>query len=493
MVRELLEKILSNENVRQNLSFLRQEIKEAEEKYALQYLLTGKEESLVALLDSEDAKTRKNVALLMGELGNQSYLKPLIKAYQEETQLFVRSSYLVAIGQLDYRNYVAEFKTQLDALNELEITPENKKHIAEEKKILQELILTIEGVKKHTFRGLKSEEQIVLLTNRNYTKTVLNQLEGTDAKTFNAGVIVKTDDLERVLKLRTYEELLFRIGGLGTCPMDVEFIAKSIKKSKLLSFLKDSHKGTTPFYFRIEIKSKMDLSKRSAFAKKLAHEIEQQSEGQLINSTSHYEIELRFVESKDGNLNALLKLYTIADTRFDYRIESLPTSIKPVNAALVVELCKPYMKEGAQVIDPFCGTGTMLIERHKAVKANTTYGIDYFGEAIEKAKVNTEAAHQIIHYIQRDFFDFTHEYFFDEIITNMPWAIGRVTEREIKELYGNFFKKAKLHLKEDGIVILYSHNKNLVESMSKEKGYHILEKYEINSKEGTYVYILGLK
>ncbi len=493
MVREILEELLANQNIRQNLSKLRQCIKEESERHALMYLLSGKEQHLIALLKEMDAKTRKNTALLMGDLGQQVYLEPLVEAYKAENQLFVRSCYLTAIGQLDYRSYIEEFKKQLNLLNEIEITEENKKHIAAEKKELQELILTIEGINRHQFTGLKGLEQLVLLTNRNHVDTVLKQLEGMQAKAFNAGVVVKTDDLKPLLGIRTYEELLFMIQGLGPTPGDASDIARSMAKSKLISFLNRTHKGSGPFYFRIEIKSKMELSKRSSFAKKLAAEIEQESQGQLINSTSHYEIELRLIENKEGNFNVLLKLYTISDERFDYRIETLSTSIKPVNAALLVELSKPYMKEAAQVLDPFCGTGTMLIERHKAVPANTTYGIDYFGEAIEKAKVNTEAARQIIHYIQRDFFDFTHEYLFDEIITQMPWAMGKVTEREIKELYQHFFEKAKTHLKDDGIVILYSHNKKFVEGMSKAAGYRIIKRFEINAKEGTYGYVLAIQ
>ena len=491
MVKELLDAILANENVRQNLSSLRQIIRDGQKRHALLYQLTGHEEQIIAFLGHEDAKTRKNAALLMGELGQTIYLEPLIEAYKKETTLFVRSSYLTAIAQLDYRKYMKEFKEQLKLLDETPLTEDNRKHIAAEKKALQEMILTMEAPSSHNFTGLKREEQMVLLTNRNHIDTVISQLEGIPAKGFNAGVIVKTQDIEQILALRTYEELLFMLPGMGPSVMDVKEAAKTIVTPTLQRFLTETHKGKVPFYFRIEVKSKMDLSKRSTFAKRLAQEIESLSGGWLRNSTSHYEIEIRLIENKEGKCNILLKLYTIPDRRFAYRIETLPTSIKPVNAALAVELAKPYMKEEAQVLDPFCGVGTMLIERYKAVKANTTYGIDYFGEAIEKAKCNTEAAHQIIHYIQRDFFDFTHEYLFDEIITQLPWAIGRTTETEIRELYVHFFKKAKLHLTEEGVLILYTHNKELVESIGKREGYVIIKKFEINAKEGTYVYVLG--
>ena len=37
------------------------------------------------------------------------------------------------------------------------------------------------------------------------------------------------------------------------------------------------------------------------------------------------------------------------------------------------------LKENAQILDPFCGVGTMLIERDIRVPAREKYGIDIFG------------------------------------------------------------------------------------------------------------------
>jgi tRNA G10 N-methylase Trm11 len=51
----------------------------------------------------------------------------------------------------------------------------------------------------------------------------------------------------------------------------------------------------------------------------------------------------------------MIKLYTVEDHRFDYRKEVTPTSIKPVNAALLVSLASEFMVDDAKVLDPFCG------------------------------------------------------------------------------------------------------------------------------------------
>jgi len=254
--------------------------------------------------------------------------------------------------------------------------------------------------------------------------------------------------------------------------------------------LAESHRGGTPYYFRVEMKSKRALDERSDFVKKLSGHIEKLSDRQLINTTEKYEFEIRLIENKEGNLNLMVKLYTLRNDRFSYRKEVIPTSIKPVNAALTVALAKEYMKEDAQVLDPFCGVGTMLIERHKSVRANTTYGLDIQEEAILKARHNTETAGQIIHYINRDFFRFQHEYLFDEIITNMPFRIGRVTEEEVYDIYQQFFGTAGRHLKKNALIVLYSHDREYVRGMAPQNGYQIMKEYEISKREGSYVMLL---
>ncbi|MEG1294330.1 MAG: methyltransferase [Clostridium sp.] len=495
MIKETWKQIAENHDIRQNLSKLRQELKERGGLEALLHDCTGIEEVLFPLLKSEDAKTRKNTALLLGDIGKQAYLEPIYGAYESEQQMFVKSSYLTAISNFDYRDYVPEFKSRLEQLSNVEMTPENQKHITEEIRELSSLIIEIEGVKMHRFRGEDETYDIVLLTNRNFPEITIKELRelepGAKVKAFGAGVIGSVENLNWLDEIRTYQELLFTVKGMQTCPMDAEKAAEIIVNSQLLTFMNKGHEGTPPYYFRIEFKSKMELDKKSAFTKKLSSQIEKRSNRTLINTTSNYEFEIRLIENKEGECNILVKLCTLKDERFSYRKEVTPTSIKAVNAALTVALAKEYMKEEAQVLDPFCGVGTMLIERHKAVKANTMYGIDLQEDAILKARKNTEAARQIIHYINRDFFDFKHEYLFDEIITNMPFKIGRTTEDEIYELYVRFFGKAKEFLNKDGMMILYSHDEEYVRQMAPVNGFRIIKTYEISLKEGTYVFVLS--
>ena len=144
----------------------------------------------------------------------------------------------------------------------------------------------------------------------------------------------------------------------------------------------------------------------------------------------------------------------------------------------------------AQILDPFCGVGTMLIERQKVVKGNTSYGIDHSPEAIEKAIYNTNLADQIVHYINKDCFTFTHDYPFDEIFTEMPYATGQKTEAEIREVYEKFFPFAKRVLGPEGTIIMYTRNREYIKQFAVKSNFRILKEIKITQRPESYLMIL---
>ncbi len=516
MVKDIISSLLNDSykgiDARQNLSRIRELIKIDENKEALLLVIYGEEENLLKLFESDDAKTRKNAALLIADIGtdvtagigeqSNNVRKTLMEAlktqYEKEEQQFVKEFYLKAIQSFDYREYVPWLKNELKAYENTKADDSNAKHINACIKQLTGMILGIEGLKKHVFTGGNVLSDVFLLANRKnldcLSRAVIDDavIDAKDITVMSAGVRVNTNKVEYLIPIRIYNEMLFAMDKLKVCSSNYAEAAEQIVRSGLYDFLEKRHfPNKKPYYFRIELKSShMELDEKAAFTKKLATSIEQLSGRRLINNTSNYEFEIRLIENKNKKFNCLIKFYTIIDDRFSYRTEVVAASIKPVNAALLVSLAKEYMIKDAQVLDPFCGVGTMLIERHKQVAANTSYGIDIYGEAIEKAKINTENAHQIIHYINKDFFDFEHEYKFDEIFTNMPFKSASKPESEIEEIYRRFFDKAGELLSSTGLIIMYTHNRDFVEKYSKLSRFKIIKKYIINEKEGTDLYII---
>ena len=513
MVQKIWNKILEKDEVRQNLSKLRELVKDNKNREVCKKLTFENELVLEQLLESEDAKTRKNAALLIGDLQLSNLQMALWRAYEKEETLFVRSSYLVAMQKLDMTVFLKPMKARVNELSRIEVEETNKKHVREEMQELRKMILLIEGIKKHKFNGWQKMSEIILLANRRHLDTVLMEIKQLpnvitfDAKMMNAGVRLKTAALDELMEIRTWQEMLFLVAGMKTCDKDPVKAAETVASSKLVEFLEERHKGEAPFYFRVEVKmqtasagmrkpvdkkeeEKQALEAKLKFIKKFVSTLEEKSKGKLINTTSDYEFEIRLVENKDGRFNVMVKLYTMEDHRFDYRKEVVAASIRPVNAALLVQLAKEYMIEDARVLDPFCGVGTMLIERQKKIPADTSYGLDIFEEAIEKARRNTEVAGQVIHYVNRDCFTFTHEYLFDEIFTNMPFVQGRKTGLEIYEIYERFFETARKLVRTGGVIALYTHDRAYVDKLSLKTGFDILKKCQINVKEDTWLYVM---
>lgn len=486
MIKKMFFDAINGIDRKENLSKLRECLGTPESIDEVLSLAGDNVVSLASILSDSDPKVRKNAARFMGELDMDEFVEYLVKGYEAEEQMYVRSSYLKALSGYDLSDYLDLFKAQVERLRSIELDDGNRKHIGEELKTLNQIIVKYDGVRHHGFTGFSTKEKIevIMLTNRPNRECVLEQvmaagLDEEDLIPFKGGIRFKTRRLKDFLDIRTFSELLFVVPGLSPLEPAPEKAAAALAESDLVKLLFALHSGDWPFYFRLEVKSSMEPDKLGKFVKRMAVELENRTMGMLINSASNYEVEIRLIQGKDGNFNTLLKLYTLKDRRFNYFKNHIPASIKPVNAALMVELAAPYMAADAQVLDPFCGVGTMLIERQKKVKANTSYGIDFNGDAIEKAKENTELAGQIIHYVNRDFFSFSHEYLFDEIFTDMPFALGKQSRADIEDVYTRFFGKAGKVLKESGRVIMYSRNCALALVCARRAGYKLLAEFTL--------------
>lgn len=484
---------MKKENVRENLSILRRMIKEEPQRERLRKLVEAEEGMWTAFLKAEDAKTRKNAALLLGDLNDRKAIKPLWDAYRSEETLFVKSAYLTALFGMDVTELLPDLRDRLEALTAQTPREEERKHIEEEIRALRKLLIRQEGIVRHTFAWSGREQELLLVTNRMHRETVRKSLSGTKTKPHPLGVLVKTDDVEGLFDVRTFRELLFVIHAAEALPKEENEAARLLMESDLLSILQTNHAGGGAFYFRVECKSAMNLEQRSAYTKKLSAQLERLSGGMLINSTADYEIELRLAEDGEGRFFPFLKCATLTDPRFSYRKHALATSIHPSAAALIMELAKPYLKENAQIMDPFCGVGTMLIERSRAVKAGEMYATDIFGEAVEKGRENAAEAGVRIHFIHRDFFDFKHTYPFDEIVTNMP-VRGKKTKEETERLYASFFGRIPQLLAREAVIVMYTNEIGFVKKQLRlHREFSLLQETCMQRKSGFYLLIIGIK
>lgn len=532
-IREYYEHICAGDQVRQSLIALRSELKSERSRKELACLLGGDFSKLCGLLGDEDPKVRRNVAFILGMMESEDLLPILFDAYQREETLFVRADYLRAISEMDYTQELPRLKERLAWLRTAEMKPEEQKHLQEEQRVLQAMVLRCQKKEPHKFTGWRERLEIILVTNRCQREITARQIRHGRTAMLAGGIRVQDTCVEELKEIRTWREMLFPLeigemeeghepegtrpaeGGIAAAPrrtrrpeaaargsVSATAAAGALSADRarriggalaapILALADRLHEGAGDYLFRVEWKSALEPEKKGAFLRRLSDAIGQASGGRLINSVSDYEIEVRLLERKNGSFVPMLRFLTIPDTRFSYRREVVASSISPSNAALTAELARPYLKEGAQVLDPFCGVGTMLIERDRAVKAGVMYGIDIYGEAVVKARANTERAGCHVYYINKDFFAFEHGYLFDEIMTDLPQVTANHSRQQIRHLYRDFFAAAGRCLQPEAVLILYTTEPQLIhEALRGQREYQIAEKYTVNEKNGTGVFII---
>lgn len=493
-IEALFDRIRQREDLRKAISDLRKTIKE-KEQYEYVQVHFDSLDMLRPLLSDEDAKVRKNAAALLGDLRIREAAPDLYSAYQKEHTLFVKGTILGALEKTDPYPYLCELRERYEILCAKEIPEDEKKHTREELRILERILRKEGKENRHTFTGWTEKLAILLTVNGTYQNLTAEKLSADRKKETALGVQAIVNDLKKVTAIRTFRELLFPIRLQKTVSFadGPEKFGEALAKSKLVPLLERCHKEPFPFYFRMELRGGFSLEERSRYLKRAAWEIEERSGRKLINAPEDYEFELRLLFDKSGNIHVLLKMNTIPLERFSYRKETISASIHPSAAAMFMELARPWMKERAQILDPCCGVGTMLVERHKLLPAREIYGIDIFGEAVEKAKINTAKAGMHVNFIHKDYLDFKHNYLFDEIIANMPLR-GKHTKEEQDLFYRGFFDKSEELLAPGGILVLYSNENGFVKKQIRlHPAFWLCKEFPIREKEQFCLYIIACR
>lgn len=480
MYNELLRDIIDGKEVRGRLLSIKEKLTDlaevahlkGEELYSLQVFLD--------LLKSEDAKTRKNTALILGMFYEPDCVESLMRAYETETTMFVKATYLKALSSYDYSPFEEILLSRKQQLEAGEFDEKDVKHIALELSALKEMYPDKHN--SHVFQDPSEPVKVIFTTRKEIVEVLVDEIDLIDKNSHTTrmqlGVSTRTKSISAMAGIRIYKEMLFPLNALKA--LEKPTLAKSLIQGDLYEYLKLLHvDATSPFRFRLT-SQKVDVSK-------ISRELETLSKGALINSPSDYEIELKLLENKEGKVLAFLKLHTLRDRRFAYRRTVISSSMNPVNAASMVRLVKDYLIGDAQILDPFCGTGAVLIERNYQQHASHIYGIDTFSKAIDGARENARSAKMDINFINRNYFDFKHEYLFDEIITDMP----RLLKGEADEFYGMFFEKSETILKKDGLIILYSNEKGLVKKYLRlSSAFKLVREFAFHEKEGYSVFVI---
>ena len=404
---------------------------------------------LYECLNASEPKLRRNSARLMGALKLECDVPALIEALESETVRLVKPSMLLALGSIcgdAATRYVIAYRVAPP------VDESEEKHYKEECEAVRLVLGKNSPERPAKFTGFNKKITFELRTAKQLSKQLQYELGDYDidcVRVWPDGVCVMTDDPISLYQARSFTEMLIPLSRGVKLTYDA--IANAAKKA-MIDMMSDATDAKPPYRYRIGIRmrdvNRAELSK--AVSKALSGDM-------LISSPSNYDIELCVEPTKKPDTCQLyLKPCFIKDTRFSYRKESLPASIHPATAAGILRLASDYLTTNARVLDPFCGSGTMLIERMLLSPCSHVTGVDITPKALEKAVINAEAANAKIEFVCKDCIKFRAAAPYDEVIANMPFGNRVGSHENNTRLYGDFISKLPEWLKPGGIAVLYT-------------------------------------
>lgn len=437
--------------------------KEAARKYIDSALSRDK---LYAVLRHAEPKARKNAARLLGALESRKDAPALIAALNTETTRFVRPSMLLALGAVGGE----EARAYLEALPEPKAnSPEEEKHAREEAEALRRARASLMQIAAHPFKGFTKPLNAVALAPPGFALLLQQELKTLSIASRPAGedmVSITVQDVKTLFRARCFTELLFPLAQ--GVPMDAAAVASAVREP-LVALLRDTLSGPEPYPYRVECP---EIGNRAAFISALAAQLDK---GALLNSPSQYDAELRLIPRRDGTLNAYAKLYTLEDPRFTYRKRTLPASMHPATAACVARYAASFLgqKKNPGVLDPFCGSGTLLIEWGKLRPDSPLTGVDIAYNALEIAKENMRAADVRAGLVHKDCTAFVPRSPYDLILSNLPFGNRVGTHQDNERLYAQLCAMLPEWLAPGGVAVavLYTMEYTLLHRcLSKQKG-----------------------
>lgn len=438
--------------------------------------------TLLILLNSEDSKVRKNTYIMLGNLSNSDYSKFLLDALNKETINYCLPSIILALGNYKIENINDILKDKLDEIEQKYVSKIiEKSHYNEIKNSINKVLLKNVSFNKHKFVGFNDKRDVCLTIMPALKNASMSEIKSQfkDARFVDGGIVISTTDYTSIFNLRTfYEALLCTKEGFNLDKHKLNNYIVNILKNNFISSCHDESKS--PFYYRIEVKSSMNKQNKLNLIDEIKESIDTNLNGNYINNPSLYEFEIRIVE-KEEKYDVFFKLYTIEDNRYVYRVTDLPASINPTTAAILMQEIKGYLREEAEVMDAFCGTSTMLIERSFIKKYKSLTGIDISEEAIEYSKINANNVPLKIELVCENILKYQ-GLEFDEIISNMPFG-NRVSNHELNvTLYKRFIANIDKLLKINGMAFLLTSEIALMKDLiSKNKNLKLVKNIYVES------------
>lgn len=420
----------------------------------------------VALLASAEPKARKNAARFIGALGRETDADALVSALQAEQTLYVIPSILLALGSVGGER-------ALPALNAYALPA--AKSEAEQANVF-EIAAALEKAQKSLSPAQRSENalfaapiNVILVAPDGFSDMLLREIAARklQASPHPMGASVLTDQPQKLYSLRCFTELLVPLGE------NILLAPERIAEAAAVLL---------PRPYRVELQNY--AGDRAAFIRAIC--------GALGggDNPGNYVSELRVVCKKE-TCSLYIRPCDLPDGRFSYRKQTLPASIKPALAACLCRYALSFVSaERVRALDPFCGSGTLLIELDKTGRAAALLGVDVAQNAVLAARKNSSAAHVKAQYVQKDCTRFAAREPFDLILSNLPFGNRVGTHESNETLYRAFVSRLPELLKNDGVALLYTMEFRLLASLIEKNRALVLKHTRVAEAGGLHPHVL---
>lgn len=154
-----------------------------------------------------------------------------------------------------------------------------------------------------------------------------------------------------------------------------------------------------------------------------------------------------------------------------------PGSMSPKLARGMVNLAR--VKQGSVVLDPFCGTGGILIEA--GISGAKVVGIDIDEKMVEGTKKNLEYCNiKDYEVFQGDARKISLPYKVDAIVTDPPYGISASTAGdESEKIYKATLSSMEEIIKDDGYICMATPHYLDINALASHTKFKIIEQYEI--------------
>ena len=382
-------------------------------------------------------KKRKNAYRLIGSLENKAFLPVLREALERETTLFTIPSLILALGALEDIDSLRKYTPPVSD------GPAMDKHVAEISLALKKALQSSQKQESTFIRGLDRARTFLCYAPEGFNDYLAEELRslGFSVVTEKDCCRISTDDLDHLYKATRLTEALIPIQkNTALTPAEIR---------KALSWMPREP-------YRIELRGY--LKDRA----KLINALVRSLPGD--NNPSCYSWELR-IDCREDVADLYWKPCKIEDMRYPWRKNTLPASMHPALAACLAGLAnKLVSKSPISVLDPFCGSGSLLFSVEKIMDCSQLRGVDKSSTAIEIARANALAGRSRASFITKDILHYEAKKGFDLVISNMPFGLRVGSHINNKDLYRGFVKKLPYLIADNGVAVLYTMEYKLLQS-----------------------------